>query len=103
MLTGRELATVLGALRYWQRTTTQRQRHDRTFEEFSVVTDSAALEPLADAEIDALCQRLNAPRQSLRYVLYDFDADELVSTLIYDSYAKAADDAAELNNVIVVQ
>ena len=37
-----------------------------------------------------------------RYVLYDFDADELACTNIYDDHQQAADDASECDNVIVV-
>jgi len=36
-----------------------------------------------------------------RYILFDFDMDELVTTNVYDTYAEAADDASELDNVIV--
>jgi len=50
-----------------------------------------------------LQSQIKDSRQSPRYVLYDFDADELVSIRIYDSYAEAAEDAAELNNVLIVQ
>ena len=102
MLTDRERATVLAALRYWQRMTTQQQRHDRTFQEHLVVTDAGKIEPLTDAEIDALCQRLKAPGPSPRYVLYDFDADELATTLIYGSHAEAQEDADQFDNVVVI-
>jgi hypothetical protein len=37
-----------------------------------------------------------------RYVLYDFDQDELVGSRVYDDPKTAADDASELSNVIVV-
>lgn len=37
-----------------------------------------------------------------RYVLYDFDADELATTTVYSSYEEAAADANELDNVMVV-
>lgn len=40
--------------------------------------------------------------QIRRYVLYDGDADNLVTTNVYRSYAEAADDADMLNDVIVV-
>ncbi len=36
------------------------------------------------------------------YVLYDFDAGDLATTNVYDSYPEAADDASQLDNVIVV-
>ena len=37
-----------------------------------------------------------------RYVLYDFDADELATSMVYDTYAEAADDASQLDNVLVI-
>lgn len=55
-LTARELATVLAGLRYWQREglTSCGGEHD-------IATDGGALAPLGSAEIDLLCERLNAP------------------------------------------
>jgi hypothetical protein len=38
-----------------------------------------------------------------RYVLYDFDADELASTQLYGDYAEACEIANELNNVLVLE
>ncbi len=37
-----------------------------------------------------------------RYVLYDFDMDNLATTHVYGSYDEAAEDAVPLNNVIIV-
>lgn len=37
-----------------------------------------------------------------RFVLYDFDAQELAATSVYDHPAEAADDASALANVIVL-
>ncbi|MFH1265217.1 MAG: hypothetical protein ABIK89_05775 [Planctomycetota bacterium] len=37
-----------------------------------------------------------------RYVLYDFDADELAASMVYDTYAEAADDASQFDNVLVI-
>ena len=37
-----------------------------------------------------------------RYVLYDFDADELATTQLYGDYAAACEDANELNNVLIL-
>jgi len=37
-----------------------------------------------------------------RYVLYDFDADELATTTVYTDHGQAVDDASGLDNVIVV-
>jgi hypothetical protein len=38
-----------------------------------------------------------------RYILYDFDADELASPQLYGDYAGACEDANELNNVLVLK
>lgn len=46
----RELATILAALRFWQRHGEPRQQ---------IATNAGTLAPLGDAEIDALCERLN--------------------------------------------
>ena len=37
-----------------------------------------------------------------KYILYDFDADDLATTNVYDSYLEAADDASQLDNVIIM-
>lgn len=39
---------------------------------------------------------------SPRYVLYDFDADQLITTELFDTYAQAADAADRLQNVLIV-
>lgn len=57
MFNSRELATVLAALRYWQRTTTHLQRATDGFPENVIAADAGC--PLYDEEIDKLCQRLN--------------------------------------------
>jgi len=50
----RQLATVLAALRYWQQSVAVfNQLHD-------IVTYGDQINPLADDEIDALCEGLNA-------------------------------------------
>ena len=54
MLTSRELATTLAALRHWQQ---QLQREGITFADgFPHFSDET---PLSVGEIDALCDRLN--------------------------------------------
>jgi hypothetical protein len=50
----------------------------------------------------ALVEQGSQPQKAWRYVLYDLDADALVSTTIYDSYREAVDDAAQVNDVIVL-
>lgn len=51
-----ELATVLAALRYWQRTGHGAAAMPR---EWDIATDDGTLEPLDVDAIDALCERLN--------------------------------------------
>lgn len=66
-LDGRELATVLAALRYWQRTRPQgttntlygKDLSDAALMEGDIATDGGSLKPLAANEIDSLCERLN--------------------------------------------
>lgn len=53
MLTSRELATVLAALRYWQR---DRESTDELIDGGEHFADQL---PLTAAEIDELCERLN--------------------------------------------
>lgn len=55
VLNDRELATVLAALRYWQREGQMSSGH-----EHDIATDGDSLEALSNAEIDALCEALNA-------------------------------------------
>jgi hypothetical protein len=50
-----------------------------------------------------LLETAQAPLQDNRYVLYDFDADELVSKRVYDCYDDAADEAELLNDVLIVR
>lgn len=50
----REAATLLAALRYWQREGSVTAGHERDIE-----TDFDRLEPLGAEEIDALCERIN--------------------------------------------
>lgn len=59
-LNSREHATVLAALRYWQRHQAHIiMRGVTTMPEDAIATNSGTLEPLSRAEIDALCDRLN--------------------------------------------
>ena len=50
-----------------------------------------------------LLETAKEPVQDNRYVLYDFDADELVSKRVYDCYDDAADEAELLNDVLIVR
>lgn len=38
-----------------------------------------------------------------RYVLYDFDLDDLATTMVYPSYEEAKADASELDNVLILR
>ena len=43
------------------------------------------------------------PADARRFVLYDFDAGDLATKNVYAEYQQAADDAARLDNVIVLK
>lgn len=53
-LEGAELATVLAALRYWQREGLMSAGHEQ-----DIACDGGRIEPLNDSQIEALCERLN--------------------------------------------
>lgn len=53
-LRGAELATVLAALRYWQREGLMSAGHEQ-----DIACDGGRIEPLNDSQIEALCERLN--------------------------------------------
>jgi hypothetical protein len=53
-LDSRELATVLAALRFWQR-----EGSSSCVPERGIATDGEEFEELSAAEIDDLCERLN--------------------------------------------
>ena len=58
----REFATMLAALRYWQRTgewTKDGEENPNESPEYDIATDGGTRIPLDDNEIDGLCQRLN--------------------------------------------
>lgn len=59
-LNNRELATLLAALRYWQRKVGNVPGREwiRALPEAEIFGDET---PLDEEEIDALCERLNAP------------------------------------------
>lgn len=54
------------------------------------------------SECRLVLQSLPADRSSPRHVLFDFDADELVTTVVYSNYTSAKADAADLNNVVIL-
>lgn len=62
----RELATVLAALRYWQRNIIP-SRVDSDIRDMA--TGNQRLEPLSDDEIDELCEQLNAARPVPRVLI----------------------------------
>lgn len=53
----RELATVLAALRYWQREGLMSDGHEQ-----DIATDQGTVDRLSSEEIDGLCERLNGVR-----------------------------------------
>ncbi len=53
-LSPRNLATILAALRYWQREGLMSSGHEQ-----DIASDGDTIEPLAAIEIDALCERIN--------------------------------------------
>jgi hypothetical protein len=53
-VSSRDLATILAALRFWQRTPS-----DYTQPENDIATDGGETPALSIEEIDALCERLN--------------------------------------------
>lgn len=40
--------------------------------------------------------------RTAKYLLYDFDASEMATTTVYDSFDEAKEDAGEFDNVIVI-
>lgn len=70
----RELATVLAALRLWQRGScgtagTQERVLEAAHAELAIASDDERLVPLTAAEIDELCERLNTPQDLPTVVL----------------------------------
>jgi hypothetical protein len=55
-LTDRELATILAALRYWDREIVASRRWAS---EIDIATDGGNHVPLDTAQVNALCERLN--------------------------------------------
>ena len=54
IISERETATILAALRYWQREGSMSAGYERDIE-----TDFDRLKPLSAEEVDALCERIN--------------------------------------------
>ncbi len=74
------------------------QHHVFPLEELSGMDVGKALEKAG------LGQWLKEPPkiETGRYILYDFDADDLATTNVYDDHAEAVEDASQLDNVIVM-
>jgi hypothetical protein len=60
-LNDRELATVLAALREWQGILAGREPDGDYID--AIASDGRRLQPLTPAEIDELCERLNARKE----------------------------------------
>lgn len=58
MINNRELATILAALRYWQREGMMSGGHEQ-----DIACDDGEFAPLNADEIDGLCERLNCEMQ----------------------------------------
>lgn len=56
-LDSRQTATILAALRFWQRS-----KGLQNEAEFRIATNDHTLAPLGSEEIDALCEQINAPQ-----------------------------------------
>lgn len=101
--TPRELATVLAALRYWQREGWRSEGH-----EHDIATCGDTLAPLNEGEIDAMCERLNMASQFPRLaiiveggVVQDIvcDRPEMVAACYVIDYDTDDGDAEHLTGV----
>lgn len=54
VVTSREVATILAALRLWQRTVDQ-----NLLPEYIIATDAGQIEPMPTLEVEALCYKIN--------------------------------------------
>ena len=68
------------------------------------LTDEIADQAHDQYGIDCLLEEGASPKEvaAPRYILYDFDSGDLATTTVYDSYDEAADDASQLDNVIIL-
>ena len=57
--TASELATILAALRYWQRRGLTSASMPSVMPEWDIATNEGTVEPMTPAEIDNLCERIN--------------------------------------------
>jgi hypothetical protein len=86
MLSDRELATVLAALRYWQREVEEDAEMRDGLEGHGHFTEE---KPLTVAEIDALCERLNCSKRPLvtievRGGVAEYEASDGVDVVLHD-------------------
>jgi hypothetical protein len=104
MLNDRELATVLAALRYWQART---DITHRALDDIATCGDapwSLSQGPLADDEIDELCERLNCGSDHRFYIATIADEDGLHwSDVLHGDNSprvalRSAANAAEINH-----
>lgn len=101
-MNARELATILAALRYWQRYGLTRRRRSEweranmpslqlpSWAEYDLATDQGDFDALSDTEIDTLCERLNAgePIVLASIPANTSAADMLAATRFIDPEAK---------------
>ncbi len=78
-MTDRERATTLAALRYWQQETEDAHANGETWPEESehFTEPRPRIKPLTSEEIDALCEKLNAPEPKAPqwHIMPDDEAD----------------------------
>ena len=85
-LDSRELATVLAALRYWQR-----EGLMSAGVEHDIATDGDHVAPLAAAEIDTLCERLNVSQAGLaQTAVSDAQPEQAEATIQNDGKPEVA-------------
>lgn len=68
----------------------------------SDMRETAAVFRELGQDCQRLLERIGGAAADPRYVLYDGDGDQLVSTTIYGNHQEAVDDASQVNDVIVV-
>lgn len=87
--TSRELATILAALRMWQRLGVGQE-----CEEQDIATVGGEIKPLHDHDIDDLCERLNAEPAAAPWHLFIVQDGE--STLLLSGQSESQERAEEL-------
>ncbi|MCW8129365.1 MAG: hypothetical protein KIS92_03190 [Planctomycetota bacterium] len=91
----RELAAVLAALRFWQA-----MRGGPSTRDYSdIETDLGKHRSLSDAEIDALCERLNRDEPVTIYLVVADRPDDTIAGRFYEAYQERNDAEAVLAKI----